>query len=298
MKHGLPVRPVQLDNIRRFTGYLDDYRVLVLSYEYMKPQYPDLHNALAQWVREGGALIYVGDGSDSFHRVREWWNQGKRGYADPAEHLFEAMGLAKNPSPGTHVVGKGRVTLLPFHPALCAQDKAYAGNLREAVRTAIHAFDNPAMTWHPRNHFVLQRGPYTIVSVMEESVSEDPVQLEGIYIDLLNSGLPSVVNPTVQCGDQGLFYDLGRVGSGTQLIAASSRIDSIEEQSNGCSFTAKGPKGIKGIACIHCKSEPRAVQAYNAGQESVEITFEWDETVSVVRLYYDNHPDGIEIRLT
>ncbi|MBE6731371.1 MAG: hypothetical protein E7564_06760, partial [Ruminococcaceae bacterium] len=35
LKYGLPVRPVQLDNIRRFTGYLNDYKTLILSYEYM-----------------------------------------------------------------------------------------------------------------------------------------------------------------------------------------------------------------------------------------------------------------------
>lgn len=78
LKHGAFVRPVQLDNAERFPGYLDAYRVLVLSYEFMKPESPGLHQALAQWVRQGGALVYVGDGSDEFHGVREWWN-GREG---------------------------------------------------------------------------------------------------------------------------------------------------------------------------------------------------------------------------
>lgn len=79
LKHGAFVRPVQLDNAERFPGYLDAYRVLVLSYEFMKPESPGLHQALAQWVRQGGALVYVGDGSDVFHGVREWWNGGEGG---------------------------------------------------------------------------------------------------------------------------------------------------------------------------------------------------------------------------
>ncbi len=37
LKYGVPIRTVQLDNLARSPGYLDQYRVLVLSYEFMKP---------------------------------------------------------------------------------------------------------------------------------------------------------------------------------------------------------------------------------------------------------------------
>ncbi len=75
IKHGIPVRPVQLDNVVRVPGYLDNYRVLVLSYEFMKPLQPGIHLALARWVEAGGTLIYVGADTDPFHAVREWWNE-------------------------------------------------------------------------------------------------------------------------------------------------------------------------------------------------------------------------------
>lgn len=64
----------------------------------MKPEYPDLHSTLAQWVRDGGALIYIGDDSDPYHQVKEWWNQGKRHYHSPREHLFEGLGLSPDSS--------------------------------------------------------------------------------------------------------------------------------------------------------------------------------------------------------
>ena len=99
LKHGIPVRPLQLDNVRRYPGYLAPYRVLVLSYEFIKPEYPDIHNALAQWVQDGGALIYVGDDSDPYHGIRSWWNNDRKDepfgskYNSPREHLFERLGL-------------------------------------------------------------------------------------------------------------------------------------------------------------------------------------------------------------
>src|SRR5699024_590221 len=67
LKAGIPVRPLQLDNIKRFTDYLNAYQTILLSYEFMKPSSPDFHEALKKWILTGGQLIYVGDGKDEFH---------------------------------------------------------------------------------------------------------------------------------------------------------------------------------------------------------------------------------------
>ena len=75
LKYGLAIRPVQLENLKRFPGYLEGMRLLILSYEFIKPSSPDIHRILADWIRAGGELIYVGDGSDPFHRVRSWWQE-------------------------------------------------------------------------------------------------------------------------------------------------------------------------------------------------------------------------------
>ena len=58
----------------------------------MKPNSPDFHFALSEWVQNGGALLYVGDGSDPYHGVPSWWNTGKKKDKTPAEHLFRSMG--------------------------------------------------------------------------------------------------------------------------------------------------------------------------------------------------------------
>ena len=41
----------------------------------------------------------------------------------------------------------------------------------------------PELEWKPKS-FILHHGPYTIVAVMDESVDEQPVILEGSYVDL------------------------------------------------------------------------------------------------------------------
>ena len=70
VKSGVCVRPVQLDNVKRYAGYLDPYTTLLLSYEFMKPESPDMHFAISRWVSAGGKLRIVGDGKDSFHGIR------------------------------------------------------------------------------------------------------------------------------------------------------------------------------------------------------------------------------------
>ena len=133
-KYGIPVRPVQLDNLIRSPGYLDSLNTLVLSYEIMKPMTPALHQALAQWVWKGGSLIYVGADTDPFNRASDWWNQGSVVYDSPAEHLFETLGLDRKAAAGTYAAQKGRVFVQRCHPAFYARSQENADQFRAVVR--------------------------------------------------------------------------------------------------------------------------------------------------------------------
>lgn len=338
VKHGLPVRPVQLDNVRRFPGYLDDYRVLVLSYEFMKPESPDLHGVLAQWVREGGALLYVGDDSDPYHGVREWWNQGRRHYISPRAHLFESLGLpceAEANAEGITRVGAGLVSYLPMRPDRIAENEEAATRFRTAVREAMEALGSmkgmadtahsthhavsggysrepslpDALSWEPANFFHLRRGPYVIASVMNESISETPLELEGLFVDLLEADLPVKERATVEPGRQALLYDLaytgpGSLSSGSGVIAASSRIEDFREDERGMTFTAKGPRPLQAVARIRCDSRPAAVSAeeLDLGQgdglvtaSTVSPQYEWDVKSRTLLIHYEHGDEGTRI---
>ncbi|MCK9861725.1 hypothetical protein [Paenibacillus sp. ATY16] len=297
LKHGAAVRPVQLDNAGRFPGYLDDYRVLVLSYEYMKPESSGLHNVLAEWVKEGGTLIYVGDGSDDFHTVREWWNQGSKKFASPMEHLFASLGLETSLAPGEYAVGKGCLAYLPLHPSQCAVLPEAGEQLRHTVASAITKVEN-SLRWEKKNGMALRRGPYIIAAVLDESVSEEPYKIYGKLVDLLNANLPVVDEVTVNEGEQALLYDLSKAGCGVQLIAAASRIDRVEENDDGFSFKAYGPEGIQAAARFQCPRKPRTV-AFSAAATSIRmpLEFKWDEGSSTVLFRYENDPAGVSVKV-
>ncbi len=118
LKHGIPAEPVQLENATT-PGALARQKVLLMTYEGMKPMTADVHDALADWVKQGGALVFLGDDSDPFNAVRAWWNDPKaaKTYKAPREHLFERLGLPADAAAGLHKVGKGFVVYDTAGPA-------------------------------------------------------------------------------------------------------------------------------------------------------------------------------------
>ena len=103
------------------SGYLDNLKVLLLTYEGQKPPAAAIHENLADWVRSGHILVLFGKG-DEYNAVREWWNQDGASYASPQEHLTEMLGLGRHPSAGEHACGEGWAILDPSSPAELAHD--------------------------------------------------------------------------------------------------------------------------------------------------------------------------------
>ncbi|AIQ37168.1 hypothetical protein R50345_22480 [Paenibacillus sp. FSL R5-0345] len=305
VKHGIPVRPVQLDNIRRSANYLDDYRVLIVSYEFMKPENPDIHYALAQWVRDGGALIYVGDDSDTYHQVREWWNQGKRRYQSPREHLFETLGVDAGMPEGAAEIGRGLLMYLPVHPERLAESPEGAEMLRNVVQQAIEGLNDPLLRWSPRNYFMLRRGPYVIASVMRESIHSDPLKLTGHYVDLLDPQLSIRNRVSIEPDKQAFLYDLdySAPGGGTELsagievIASSSRIENVIKQPGGVRFTVRGPIGVLAAARIRCAAKPAEV-ILDTDSRVEALHWEWDgeSRTLLVRYVHQQEDTWIQIR--
>ena len=87
VKRGVPVEAVQIESATQ-PGFLDRYKLLLLTYEGQKPPTPEFHDALAEWVRKGGALVVIDDDRDPYNAVREWWNVAPLAYATPRQHLF------------------------------------------------------------------------------------------------------------------------------------------------------------------------------------------------------------------
>ena len=271
LKYGLPLRPVQLDNVRLFPGYLDGFRFLILSYEMMKPLSPDIHLSLAEWVRAGGCLIYTGDGSDPFHAVRSWWRDA--GYLNPAQHLFSLLGLPKEPENGSYPCGQGRVTVYRQNPTKICLSKEQADDWRETVKSAL---ENGGISWQYENHLTLRRGPYLICQVMDESIHDQPRRFTGLFADLMADGFPIVNEKTVRPGESALLYDLDRLPQeGYAIIGTAARISDWEADENTLRFTAQAADKVLVHIRLRLPFAPSAVSA-SIENESANIVWRYD----------------------
>lgn len=291
LKRGIPVSITHLENID-FVKTLSDVKVLLMSYSNMKPLDPKAHERLALWVRKGGVLVYSGRDSDPFQAVHEWWNTGGNTFAAPSDHLFNLMGIEAGAAEGTYFYGKGMVSILRNDP----KEYVLAEHGDEKLLSAIKAlYENKAKAGplQFKNSFVLERGPYTIVAVMDESVSEEPCVLEGCFIDLFDPRLPVLAEIAVKPGDQGFFYDVAKADrKRPRILAAASRAYAERMSKKTYSFLSKGPAGTINAARILLPARPESVVA--DGAEILDGNA-WDERSHTYLLRFDNHPEGVEV---
>ncbi|WP_226527578.1 hypothetical protein [Metabacillus niabensis] len=288
LKRGIMVRPVQFDNVRRFSNYLNDYCLLILSYEFQKPEYPDLHMALAKWVREGGVLIYVGNDQDPYHHVREWWNTGKIKYDVTREHLFEILGISNEKEQSIYEIDKGVLGFLNISPEDCANNRKSSDMYRDLITTCLNT-NNHQVELKEKNYFMVKRGPYRIAAVMDESISAAPLKLNGHFVDLFDPALPVITQLQLGPEDMTLLYDLDDDISETEMkvIAASSRIEDVINHDSGFEMVVKGPEKIRAVARIYCPKKP--VQASLViGRKRTPIEWNWHEESKTIFVQYSH----------
>jgi hypothetical protein len=293
VKHGIPARAVQLENVLRYPGYLDRYKILLLSYEFQKPLNPGVHAVLANWTARGGTLIYVGAETDPFHKAKDWWNTEPQNYSSPSEHMMELVGLDKNPQDGKYTFGKGKVVVVRKHPAYFSRSKEKADELRTLVRECVKEQGENLIE---RNYFLLRRGPYLIAATMNESVSEESLVLNGRFVNLLEAELPVETKISIAPGTQGWYLDLDKVtAKAPAVLASAGRVEDWKVESNAVSFKTSAPHNVQVYTRILLTADPKQVIVDSNNLPYSE--FRWDAKSSTLLLKHPANPEGSTVRI-
>jgi hypothetical protein len=270
LKRGMPIAPAQLEHVTT-PGYLDGFRVLLLTYQGMKPLTPAVHDALATWVRDGGALAVCDDDTDPYHAVRAWWNQDGRHYATPRQHLFETLGIsAEDPppptgnanapaAPSTWPVGRGHVLWLRQDPATLAASPEGDRPARSLARQAAALANLP---WHETNYLLLQRGPYLIAAGLEESLPTNPKSLHGRFINLFDPDLPLQTEVRLTPGSRHLLRNLDAEPTDNPprvLAAACKTLPAADTNPQSPAWWVEGVPETPAIVLVHSSRKPDAV---------------------------------------
>lgn len=257
LKRGIPVEPVQIESTAG-PGFLDRYKVLLLTYEGQKPPTPEFHAALAKWVRAGGALVVVDNDDDPYNSVREWWNTPPYSYQTPRQHLFVQLGIPKNGT-GMYRVGNGVAISAHLSPASSTYKKDGASTIRELVRQAASAIH---LRWSETDALVLRRGPYIVAAGLDESIpNAHRYILRGHFVNLFDPKLPIVTHITLAPGKRVLLLDLDAATYKDRptVIAAACRIRRESATASQFTFLADGIAGTRAVLRIRTRLKPSSI---------------------------------------
>ena len=287
LKRGVPVSITHLEN----TGYADtwkDVKVLLMTYSNMKPLDPKAHQDLADWVKKGGIIIYCGRDNDPYQRVLEWWNQDGNNYTAPSQHLFLLMQMPEKAEEDVYRYGKGRIYVVRQDPKEFVMQEKGDQSLLSVIEKAYGKLEY-------KNHFYLERGPYTLAAVVDENaVSSKPLQLNGNYIDLFDPKLPCLKQKTVNPGEQAFLFDINVVKKRNrpQVLASASRQSDESIGKRTYSFIAKSPAETDNVMRILLPKNPKGITV-----SSNQFTSEWDERTHTLLLQFENNPEGVHVKI-
>jgi hypothetical protein len=299
LKRGIPVSTVHIENVS-YPDTWKDLKVLVMSYSNMKPMKSEYHQYIADWVKDGGVLVYCSKDIDPYQRVMEWWNSDGNSYEAPSQHLFELMGLESDtPDTGEYSCDKGKVYVIREEPKEFVLNADNDSNYFETIQKAYETKPNKGKL-ETKNSLYLERGPYVIAAVMDESISKDPLTLKGVFIDLFDPTLPVLKEKTIYPGEQAYLYDIEQVKNKKKpiVLCGASRIYNEVSKRGFYSFVAKGPLETNNVSRVLLPKKPSEVVVKNpAGEVITNAEHEWDETSGTCLLKFENDPDGILVEI-
>jgi hypothetical protein len=290
LKRGIPAEPVQLENAA-IPGALAPYKVLLMTYEGMKPMTPEVHAALAAWVKQGGALIFLGEDGDPYNGVRAWWNDSAKGmaYRSPREHLFAQLGLPRDAPSGTHTAGKGILLFDRRSPAALTYQDDGADQLRALVRSVC---EDAGLKSRETNYLVLRRGPYVVAAGLDESLDDPPHVLRGHFLDLFDAHLPVLESFSLAPGSRHFLLDLDRPRPpGPAVLASACKTLGAGKAPDGAfRFFAEGPDKIEAVVRVALTEAPRDVSL--DGQPLPADARTWDAASKTLLVRFPNAPGG------
>ena len=257
LKCGLPVMPVQLENVTH-SNYLAGFKILLLSYDGQKPLSPNVHAPLVDWVKRGGVLIFCDADADPYLKVRDWWNSDGKKYATPREPLFEQLGLnAAVKADEFNAIGRGGLIWLRERPAHFSASAEGAAQVVTATKLAAKKI---GLEWREKNYLLLRRGPYVIAAGLDESIAGEPKTLRGHFVNLFDPELRVLDSVKIAPGTRYFLRDLDASPErAPQLLASACKALPVKSADKSLSFLVEGVAQTPAVMLLRVAQPPRSV---------------------------------------
>ena len=293
LKNGIPVETVHMENLYH-PNTLKGIKVLIMSYANMKPLSAQYHDALSNWVKKGGVLIYYGRDNDPFQNVKEWWNTNGLTYQAPSEDLFKKLGVVNTKEQFINAE-KGFISIIRKDPKeLVLQadgDSAYL----QLIKSAYEKYAKAGVLIF-KNSLLLTRGPYIIAAAMDENEHKEPLMIKGPVIDLFDPLLPVLSQKEIIPGQQGFLYDVSKIKPGKPtILAAASRAYNEKVRKSCYTFLLKSPSNTFNSMRVYLPAKPKVISLKKQGQSINIIKNEWDTITNTLLLQFENFSEGVNV---
>ena len=143
----------------------------------------------------------------------------------------------------------------------------------------------------------MRRGPYEIISVLEESVSDNPYSVTGHFVDLFDANLPVLDKIQMKQGQRGFLYNLDFAPSlKPYVIASASRVTKEQMIDGKFKFCLTGPKGTIGKTRVYFPQKPNKISVQDVDGNFCGKISDWESKSQTILISYPNKPEGVWIK--
>ncbi|GGF22264.1 hypothetical protein [Echinicola rosea] len=298
LKRGVPVKTVHIENVS-FKRTWEDLKILVMSYSNMKPMSEESHGHIADWVKKGGVLVYCGRDQDAFQGVQEWWNTDGNTFKAPSEDLFLKLGLKAPFEAGEFSFGNGKVVIVRTDPKEFVLEENNDSEFVNTIKTLYESAPiSEKLTF--KNHFSLTRGPYEIISVVNENEDTSPYIAKGKFVDLFDPEIPVLDEKHVKPGEQSFLYNIESVKNpqNPQVLATAARVYDEEVGESSYSFVTKSPLNTTNVMRVLLPEKVKSIEITGTNGDALQAQDSWDEGSKTCFLSFENDPEGIHVKLS
>ena len=177
---------------------------------------------------------------------------------------------------------RGGVIWLRQNPVELARSATGDSKLMEAVKEAA---EWAKLKWRETNYLLLRRGPYLIAAGLEESISAEPKELRGHFVNLFDAALHAQTVISIHPGERFFLRDLDSLPTGgPQVLASACKTLKTDETSNSLSLAVEGVARTPAIILLRTPSPPVSVTL--DGQPLHTVTY--SEADKLLRISFTN----------
>jgi hypothetical protein len=283
---GVPVSACILERSNE-AAYLKRFRVIVLSYEALKPLDATTNENVARWVRGGGSLIVLG-AADGLEGEGMWWRQA--GHPSPLHHLLAGLDM-KPEDAGDRQIDKGWVLRRAISPRQFADPAVAARDYVPLVERALEKSGGNRLA--TPGSLCLRRGPFIVAHA-----SRAPLSIPGKLVDIFEPEFPLLDGVALEPGGSGLYRDVTMIVAAAEpsVLHTTHRLMEVRSGENSLAAVIRGPAGTPAVLRIFAAG--RKVASLNArGKAGNDLAADWRADGSTIVVRFPNDPTGATLTI-